>query len=143
MSRTTFSGPVRTGKEAGHALGNTIGTVLAVQSVVVSGGAKKGFVMVPPNCELIDVMAVIETAVAGSAASYTIRIGTSADEDQYAGISVSGKNTYHTLTGVSGAAWKTLGASAANRVTVDATVANSATTGAFAGVVHITYKQGS
>lgn len=143
MGKTTFSGPVRVGKDTGAGITTTLGIVPVVQSVVVSAAAKKAFIAVPPNSQLIDVYTIIDTAVAGSAASYTVRIGVSADEDQYATMSVSGKNIYRPTTSVSGISWKSLGTSAANLVTVDATVATSSTTGAFAGVVHIVYKPGS
>ena len=141
MSKTTFSGPIRTGKNRGYPTGNTIGVLPAVQSVVVSAGAKKGFIAVPPNSAMLDVITILDAAVAGSAASYSIRVGVSADEDQYATMSVSAKSVYRATTGASGVSWRNLGTQDANIVTVDATVATS-TAGAFSGIVHIVYLQG-
>lgn len=145
MGITTFSGPIRTGRDIGPPSQNTRGTVVLHQAGTVLAGANtmKTQVQVPPNCRLIDVMANVRQAVSGIAAGVNIRIGTSADSARFATIPVSAAGNYRLPTAGSAAAFVSgLGTADFNLVVADATAqASAADLTQFDAVVNFYYVQ--
>jgi len=141
MAKTTFSGPIRTGKDYGSPLNNTLGTVQLIQTATVAVGAMKNFVVLPPNCSLLGGTAVVRDAVSGVAAGVNIRIGTTADATKYAIVPVSAARAYD-ITAVSGANTVSIGSGDSNLIAIDATAqASAADVVAFNAVVYLRYIQ--
>lgn len=142
MTKSTFSGPIRTGKDYGSPYTNTIGTVVAVQRATVASGALKNYWVLPPNSEILR----FEVLVDGSAGQVTgclVEFGTSADQNKYGSVSVSATGVYAPLaTAVSGAALKNAGTADSNIVTIVASaLASGAAMVGFAAVGRIFYLQ--
>ena len=144
MSKSTFSGPVRTGKDYGSPYTNTIGTVIAVQRATVLSGALKNYFVLPPNSEILQLDVLVDGS-AGQVTGCLVDFGTSADQAKYGSVSVSAVGLYRPLaTGVSGAALKSAGAADSNIVTIVASaLASGAAMVGFAAVGRIYYLQGT
>lgn len=70
MSRTTFSGPVRTGLNTGIPKTSTIGTVIAAQRVTVDSSNSAGApatMLLPSGSDVIDYLVDVETPFAAGA----------------------------------------------------------------------------
>lgn len=141
MAKTTFSGPIRTGKDTGAPTTRTIGTVSLVQACTVVAGAMKNILVFPPNSSMIGSTVIVRQAVSGIAAGVTVRIGVSADEARHGSVAVSAARAYD-MTTASGATWWALGTADANLVSVDATAqASAAELTQFDAIVLVRYIQ--
>lgn len=83
MGKTTFSGPIRTGVDTGVAGTTTIGTVVLQQSVTVVASAQRTTaasktIILPPNCDLTDIIVRTYAAWAHGATFGTVDIGDAA-----------------------------------------------------------------
>lgn len=70
MSKTTFSGPVRTGVDTGVAATRTIGTVIAAQRVTVDSSNSAGApatMLMPSGVDVIEYLVDVETPFAAGA----------------------------------------------------------------------------
>lgn len=143
MSKTTFSGPIRTGKDYGIPVQNTIGTVLLVQAATVAVGALKNFVVLPPNSSMVGATVIVRQAVSGVAAGVNVRIGSSADATKYGTVPVSAVRSYD-VTAVSGATVVNVGTADYTVIAIDATAqASAAEMTQFDAVTYIRYIQNS
>ena len=142
MSKTTFSGPLRTGKNTGVPVTTTLGHLVAEQRVTVAVASKKARLFLPPNSSLIEGTIFVTDAVSGIAAGVNVRLGTSADEGKFSVTPVSARNLYR-IAAVSAPSVLNFGTSVANTIAVDATAqASAADLVAFQAVVSILYRQG-
>jgi len=132
MGVTTFSGPIRTGRDPGIPGQDTRGTVVLSQvgTVGAAVAARKSQIQLPPNCRLVDFTIYVLQAVSASAGgtAATLRIGTSADSTRYGSLPVSAVGIYRpTLVQVSVRAMASgAGSADFNLVVFDATVQASA-----------------
>lgn len=129
-----FNGRIDVGDAA------TLGGVVVSQSTTVlsSASGPSGFgstseMRLPANSQIVDMMLHVRTSASGNAGGMLVRVGTSADEDQFANILCSAIGTYRiggagNLIGAaaSGAAWQNVGANAA-QVHIDVTAQTSTT----------------
>jgi len=134
MGKTTFSGPVRTGKDTGVPATTTLGTMEVVQGVsLASTTSGASTVVLPPNTKINEMQVEVHVPTSASTAAdnnMSIRVGNSADLDYFADITVSAKGIYRTGAGINVAAassksWLDTGASA-TQLYIDVTAAGSA-----------------
>ena len=144
MARTTFSGPIRTGKESGIPTTQTLGVVLVEQRATVAVGAMKKQIQVPANCFPTNMITVVSQAVSGIAAGVNIRVGTSANVNAYCTIPTSAAGVVQ-LANVSAANWLAgFGTGESNVIAFDATAqASAADLTQFSAVCILTYRQDS
>ena len=146
-----FGGPVIIGDAA------TIGGITMVQSTTVlsSASGPSGFgsttvVRLPALAQIVDMVVHVRTSASGNAGGMLVRVGTSADEDQFGNILTSAVGTYR-IGGVanilgaaaSGAAWQSVGA-AATQIHVDVTAQSSTTqTDLYNAILSVFYRMRS
>jgi len=131
MGRTTFSGPIRTGRNVGIPGQNTIGTVYLMQEATVTNAAKKNQLQMPADCLIDDFLVHCRVAVSvlGSASTnVNIRLGTSADATRYGAILVSAAGVYRSISANTSvrALGSGMGTGDFNILAVDSTVTGSA-----------------
>ena len=145
MSKTQFSGPIRTGKNTGIPGQDTVGTLTAWQQATVAAGAMKNQLQFPADCQPLDFVVYVRGS-AGQVPGVNVRLGTSADPTQYASIPVSATGIYPTLrANVSAPAMVSgFGMGDFNILAIDATAqASAAALVGFDAVVGVWYTQRS
>lgn len=149
MARTTFSGPVRTGRDTGVPGTTTIGTLVATQMTTVADATSGASSIVLPQDAGIKGMSVIVVtpATTTNTQGMLIRVGTTTDAVYYANIKVSAAGVYYVgvapnVAAASAANWKNVSTSGPQRLYIDVTAATTAgETGGFEGLVYIDYFQ--
>lgn len=145
MTSTTFQGPVQTGQDTGAPASTTIGTLVATQRVTVAGTTSGASSIVLPSCTITDMVLDVLVSASGNAGGMLVRVGTTADADQYASIKGSAAGRYRlgvapNLTSGSAAAMETV--AGPQRLFIDVTAAGSAgNTENFSGLLTILYVQ--
>ncbi len=155
MGKTTWSGPIRTGRRNAPA-NNTYGHILASQQVGVSGVAGAGththtFASELPSCNIVGIQANIESSFAATAAAIVhFKIGTTAAASAFGTFAVLGAGVYD--FGVVGATplveaaasamvnWVGVAEGTQLMVTVSAPVTAAVSS---RGIVYVTYYQNS
>lgn len=145
MSKTSFSGPIRTGKITGIPGQDTMGTLVATQQCTCSSAALKNQIVLPANCQPLDFFCIV-TGSAGQVPGMNVFFGTSSDQSKYATIKASATGITRPLAAaISGQAVLTgFGNSDYNVLAIETTAQASAT--ALVGweaIVGITYVQRS
>lgn len=134
MTETTFSGPLKVGPAVGERSGDSRGDVVLARRVSVSADGAY-VVSAMPACNIIEIIANVETAwAAATTAQSTIRVG-NADPDFYGAVNVSAVGRYP----VTPSAVNLLGVTADVNITVDVTTVGTAGLGT--GSVWIKYVQ--
>lgn len=155
MGKSTWSGPIRTGRDTGAPSTTTIGVVAPTQFCTVTGNTSGAVnIVIPQGADIWDMRVVVyrESSAAGSAATsgLLIRIGNVTDEDYFgqikvssAGIYVAGGGALNLPTAVSAASWRDLAGDTRLSIDVTAAVAGSAGEGAanFDARLYVTYFQ--
>ena len=146
-----FIGPIIAGD------GGAIGGVTMVQSTTVlsSASGPSGFgsttvMRLPALAQIVDMAVHVRTSASGNAGGMLVRVGTSADEDQFGNILTSAIGTYRVGNAgnvlgaaASGAAWQSVGA-AATQIHVDVTAQTSTTqTDLYNAILSVFYRMRS
>jgi hypothetical protein len=141
MSKTTFSGPIRTGRDPGYSAARSIGYVPVTQQVRFSAGTID-YVVLPPASRVVDIRTVVFTALSGAPGA-DVRVETSAGL-QFANFSISAKGVYEAdAATVSAPAWLSAvpdGSPLAVVIDVTAPTSSAAAEHLF-GMVNLTYLQ--
>ncbi len=154
MGKSTFSGPIRTGRR-NTPQSDTYGHVMAAQKIIVSAAAGAGGTTYTiasrlPACDLVDITAIIQVPFAATAAAIShLKVGTTADSNLYGEILVLSEGVYKfglvdstaaTIDSSALAAWNGISEGTNIVVTISAAV-TALTSGR--GQVYVTYYQTS
>lgn len=135
MATTTFSGPIRTGKDPGYSDGRTIGVVALTQFAEVTNtmtSANSVFAL-PGNSAVQDFIIDVTSAFTGDG---TIELGIPGNTTYFGSVGVSAAQRYAVVPGANGADWFQV---SANDFRVTARVTGAPSAGA--ATVRINYEQ--
>lgn len=144
MGKTTFSGPLRVGKNTGVSSTSTIGTTVIEQSVTVAATTSgASTIVVPQDARITQISLLVRTAATDNSGGINVRVGNSSDVDYFATVKGSASNIYMcgvapNVAAASAASWYNM--SADTQVYVDVTAAaTAAETAGFVGILSVQY----
>lgn len=149
MASSTFSGPIRVGKNTGVPGNTVLGTLIATQLVsLASNTSGASTIVLPQNAQITDMVVIVQTSASANTQGMLIRVGTTSDATYFANIKCSAPGLYSpfsapNLTAASAAAWKNVNSSNAQQLYIDVTAATSAAgqTDNFEGILLVSYFQ--
>lgn len=107
MGKTTFSGPIQTGKNTGAPSTTTLGIVTVTQVASFSAAITSAHTVavLPTPCRITNMYLDVDTAFAttvSAAADHNLKVGIIGDTTRFVDVGISGVARYDLTTGVSG-----------------------------------------